>query len=456
MTDYELFLKENKGYIKKQAKLTEKSDLINNALYEKYDVKRGLRDINGNGVVCGLTEISEINAFRRNEKGEKVPCDGEMYYRGIEINSLIDGFQRENRFGFEEVCYLLLFGKQPTIDELAKFNEVLNGLRSLPKNFVRDVIMKAPSTDMMNMLARSVLTIYSYDENPDDITLPNILRQVIGLLAQFPPMAVYGYNAFKYYKGGESLHIHKPLENYSTAQNILHMLRADSSFTELEAKILDLCLILHAEHGGGNNSSFAMRVISSSGTDTYSAVSASLASLKGGRHGGANVKVVKMIADMKANIKTASDGDISDYIDKLLDGEAFDKLGVVYGMGHAVYSVSDPRAVILKKFVKDLAISKGKEEEFDFYQKVERIAPEVIAEKRKIYKGVPINVDFYSGLVYQLLGIPQELYTPLFAISRMAGWGSHRLEEMANKGKIIRPAYIAVGKRQEYTPINER
>lgn len=456
MTDYELFTKENKAYIKKQAKLTEKSDLIDNALFEKYDVKRGLRDINGNGVVCGLTEISEINAFKLNGKGEKVPCDGEMYYRGIEINELINGFLTENRFGFEEVCYLLLFGKQPNEAELEKFNAVLTGLCSLPKNFVRDVIMKAPSTDMMNMLARSVLTMYSYDENPDDISLSNILWQVMGLIAQFPQMAVYGYNSYSYYKNGESLHIHKPIEKYSTAQNILHMLRADSSFTDEEAQILDLCLILHAEHGGGNNSSFATRVISSSGTDTYSTISAALASLKGGRHGGANIKVVKMIEDMKNNIKNTSDGEISDYIYKLLNGEAFDKLGVVYGMGHAVYSVSDPRAVILKKFVKNLAQSKGKEEEFDLYQKIERIAPEVIADKRKIYKGVPINVDFYSGLVYQLLGIPQELFTPLFAISRMAGWGSHRLEEMANKGKIIRPAYIAVGKRQDYVPIEKR
>ncbi len=456
MTGYEKFLKENNSYIKRLAKLTEKSDFINNELFIKYNVNRGLRDLNGNGVVCGLTEISEVNAFKKGVNGEKIPCEGELFYRGINVQDLINGFLKEDRFGFEDVCYLLLFGKLPNKNEFKNFNDVLVGMRAMPKNFVRDVIMKAPSTDMMNMLSRSVLTMYSYDTNPDDISLQNILRQVMELIAEIPLMAVYGYNAFRYYKEGDSLHIHKPLEHYSIAENILHMLRPDNSFTKLEAKILDLCLILHAEHGGGNNSTFTTRVISSSATDTYSAISASLGSLKGGRHGGANIKVIKMLKDMKVNVKDTSDGAIVDYVDKLLNKEAFDKQGIVYGMGHAVYSLSDPRANILQGFVEDLAREKGRMEDFEFYKKVERLAPEVIADRRKIYKGVPINVDFYSGLVYELLGIPAELFTPIFAISRMAGWGSHRLEEMANKGKIIRPAYIAVGKRQKYVALEDR
>ena len=456
MTEYKSFLKKSQGYIEKQAKLTEKSDFIDNKLFIKHNVNRGLRDINGNGVVCGLTEISEINAFKKDSEGNKTPCDGELFYRGINVETLIAGYQAENRFGFEEVCYLLIFGKLPSPKELDKFNEILIGFRTLPKNFFRDVSMKATSTDMMNMLSRCVLTMYSYDDNPDDISLTNILRQVLGMVSQFPTMAVYGYNAFKYYIQGDSLHVHKPLDEYSIAQNILHLLRPDNKFTDLEAKTLDMCLTLQAEHGGGNNSSFAMRVISSSATDTYSAVSASLASLKGGRHGGANIKVVRMFEDLKANITNESDGAICDYFDKVLKKEAFDHSGIVYGMGHAVYSKSDPRAEIMKKLVEELAVAKGMEEDYFLYKKIERLAPEVIADRRQIYKGVPVNVDFYSGFLYKLLDIPPELFTPIFAIGRMPGWGSHRLEEMANNGKIIRPAYIAVGKRQKYKSLDER
>ncbi|MFI3129455.1 MAG: citrate/2-methylcitrate synthase [Bacillota bacterium] len=455
MNIYDAFVKENEGYINDMSQLTEKSDFIDAALYEKYNVFRGLRDTQGNGVVCGLTEISEINAFKKVD-GVKTPIPGELFYRGINVRTLIDGFVSENRFGFEEVIYLLLFGTQPTTSEFEKFKEVLIGLRGLPKNFVRDIIMKAPPSDMMNMLQRSVLAKYSYDINPDDLSLSNILRQVLTLLAQMPTMAVHGYNAYQYSREGESLYIHQPLKEYSIAQNILHLLRPDNKFTELEARLLDLCLILHAEHGGGNNSTFTTHVISSSGTDTYSAVSASLGSLKGGKHGGANIKVLRMFEDIQANVKSNKDGEINDYLNKILRKEAFDGAGVIYGMGHAVYSLSDPRCDILKEFVEKLAIEKGMEEEYVLYKQIERLAPVAIAEKHKIYKGVPTNIDFYSGFVYKLLGIPAELYTPIFAISRMAGWGAHRLEEIANNGKIIRPAYIAVAPRQDYVPLGER
>ncbi len=455
MNDYEQFLKENMGYIDDMSKLTEKSDFIDQELYLKHNVFRGLRDTAGNGVVCGLTEISEINAFKK-VNGEKIPAPGELFYRGINVKSLIKGFTEEKRFGFEEVCYLLLFGEQPTKDQLQEFNRVIAGFRALPKNFVRDIIMKAPSGDMMNMLSRSVLAKFSYDDQPDDNSLTNILRQVLSLLAQMPSMAVYGYNAYQYSLEGESLYIHKPLEEYSTAQNILHCLRPDKQFTDLEARLLDLCLILHAEHGGGNNSTFTTHVISSSGTDTYSTVAASLGSLKGAKHGGANIKVLRMFEDIKENVKSAKDGDVREYLEKILSKEAFDGAGVIYGMGHAVYSMSDPRCEILKQFVEEMAVAKGMEEDYVLYKQIEQLAPEVIAEKRRIYKGVPTNIDFYSGFVYKLLNIPPELFTPIFAISRMAGWGAHRLEEVANSGKIIRPAYIAVAPRADYVPLNER
>lgn len=455
MNTYDAFVRANKEYIDKMSLLTEKTDFIDNSLFEKHQVYRGLRDNKGNGVVCGLTEISEINAFK-DINGVKTAIPGELFYRGINVEDLISGFVSENRYGFEETCYLLLFGEQPNKEELEKFKSLLIGLRELPKNFVRDIIMKAPPNDMMNMLSRSVLAKYSYDTNPDDNALSNILLQVVTLLAQMPAMAVYGYNAYRYSREGKSLYIHQPKDNYSTAENILHCLRPDNKFTQTEAKLLDLCLILHAEHGGGNNSTFTTHVISSSGTDTYSAVSASLGSLKGAKHGGANIKVLRMFEDIQANIKGTSDGEVRDYLDKILNREAFDGAGVIYGMGHAVYSLSDPRCEILKKFVHLLAEEKGMEEDYALYKQIERIAPEAIAEKRRIYKGVPTNIDFYSGFVYKLLKIPPELYTPLFAISRMAGWGAHRLEEVANNSKIIRPAYIAVAPRAEYIPLKDR
>lgn len=463
MTEYDLFILRNEDYIKRLSVLTESNDYITDELYDKYDVKRGLRDKQGSGVVCGLTEISEMNGFESNEEGffkldkngDKIPCKGTLFYRGIEVKTLIKGLNKEDRFGFEETCYLLLFGHQPTSNELEKFNKLIEGFRHLPSNFVRDIIMKAPSASLLNMMSRGVLTLYSYDKNPDDLALENILKQSLELLAQLPLISVYGYNAYLFSKEKCSLHIHQPVKGYSTAENILHLLRPDRKFTRLEARLLDICLILHAEHGGGNNSTFTTHVISSSGTDTYSAISASLGSLKGGKHGGANIKVVKMMEDMK-KYPHNTDEEISDYFEKVLEKKVFDQRGIIYGMGHAVYSISDPRTVILKKYAKKVAEEKGLQEEFDLYERVEKIAPKVISEKRKLYKPIPVNVDFYSGFVYQMLGIPQELFTPLFAVSRMAGWGAHRLEEIANNGKIIRPAYVSVAKRRPYLPLNER
>ncbi len=456
MTDFEVFSRSVSGKIKSLSKLAARSDFISEKLYKKYDVKRGLRDINGDGVLAGLTEISDIVSFTRGADGEKLPCRGELYYRGINIEDIVKGFIRENRFGFEETAYLLLFGQLPDAKELGEFTHILSGFRTLPKGFVRDIIMKAPSADMMNVLARSVLTLYSYDEHPDDISIPNVLRQCVQLIALFPLLSVYGYQAYSHYITGGSLVIHKPDPALSTAENLLHMLRPDNKFTPLEAKILDLCLVLHAEHGGGNNSSFTTHVVSSSGTDTYSTICASLGSLKGPRHGGANIRVVRMFEDMKANLPDRSDASVSDYLAKLLDREAFDRSGLIYGMGHAVYSLSDPRADIMKSFVGKLAEENGYVEDFELYQKVERLAPQIIAEKRKIYKGVSANVDFYSGLVYSMLNLPVELYTPIFAVSRIVGWSAHRIEEISNNGKIIRPGYRCVAHRKDYQALDQR
>ncbi|MDR3318254.1 MAG: citrate synthase [Clostridiales bacterium] len=430
--------------------------LIDNDYYGRYDVKRGLRDINGRGVVCGVTEISEIISSEEMPDGTRRAIPGELYYRGYDIKEIVRGFLRERRCGFEETTYLLLFGRLPTRKELKGFVTLLNDLRRLPKYFVRDLIMKAPSQCMMNALSRGALSLYAYDENADDISISNVLRQLLQLTAQFPLISVYGYNTHRHFHDGASLIIHQPVKDFSTAENILHLIREDSKFTELEALILDMCLILHAEHGGGNNSTFTTHVVSSSGTDTYAAITASLGSLKGPRHGGANIMVVKMIDNIAKNLKSRSDGDIKDYIAKLLDKEAFDKSGLIYGMGHAVYSISDPRADVLKSFVERLAHEKGRDAEYELYAKNERLAPEVIGEKRQIYKGVSANIDFYSGLVYDMLGLPTELYTPLFAISRIAGWGAHRIEELANNGKIIRPGYQAVAERKPYVPISQR
>jgi len=438
------------------AEMAKNSTIIDNSYYAKYDVKRGLRDISGKGVVCGLTEISEIISSKENEDGTSSPAEGELYYRGYNIKDLIRGIVEEDRFGFEEITYLLLFGELPSKEELCDFCEILAELRTLPRYFVRDVIMKAPSTDMMNTLSRGVLSLYPYDDKADDISIPNVLRQQLQMIAQFPLLAVYGYNTFRHYHGGESLIIHKPHRKYSTAENILHMLRDDSNFTKLEAKLLDICLILHAEHGGGNNSSFTTHVVSSSGTDSYSAIAASLGSLKGPRHGGANIKVSLMFEDLKKTVKNLTEENVRQYLCDLLDKKAFDGAGLIYGMGHAVYSISDPRCEILKGFVKQLAVEKGKEKEYELYAMVERLAPEVIAEKRKIYKGVSANIDFYSGFVYSLLGLPKELYTPFFAMARIVGWSAHRIEELSNAGKIIRPGYISVAKRRNYIKIDER
>lgn len=425
-------------------------------LYKKYNVNRGLRDLNGNGVLTGLTEISEIEASKLID-GEKVPCDGQLFYRGLNIKDLVGGFIRDQRFGFEEITYLLIFGELPTEEELADFRALLAQYRTLPTSFVRDIIMKAPSSDMMNTLARSVLTLYAYDAKANDISIPNVLRQSLLLISLFPLLSVYGYQAYKHYFDGESLFIHTPKAELSTAENILHLLRADSKYTELEAKILDLALVLHAEHGGGNNSTFTTHVISSSGTDTYSVIAASLGSLKGPKHGGANIKVVQMFSDMKANLKDWTDEEeIERYLKALLHKEAFDRAGLIYGMGHAIYSLSDPRADIFKKFVRSLSEEKGRTEEYQLYSTVERLAARVITEERKIYKGVSANIDFYSGFVYSMLDLPLELYTPIFAIARISGWSAHRLEELINAGKIIRPAYMNVCPRRNYVGLNDR
>ena len=425
-------------------------------LYTEYNVKRGLRDVNGQGVLAGLTAISTITSSKTVD-GVKVPCRGVLRYRGIDITELTRGFISDNRFGFEETVYLLLFGFLPDAKELENFRDILAGYRTLPTSFVRDIILKAPSRDMMNTLARSVLTLYSYDDNADDVSIENVLRQSLELIALFPLLSVYGYQAFRYYHDGDSLFIHAPKKELSAAENILYMLRPDNRYTELEARILDLALVLHAEHGGGNNSSFTTRVITSSGTDTYSAIAGALGSLKGPRHGGANIKVVKMVADMKENISDwTDDGEISAYLLKLLRREAFDRSGLIYGMGHAVYSLSDPRAEVFKRFVKSLSVEKGREEEFELYSRIERLAPQVISNERRIYKGVSANVDFYSGFVYSMLDLPLELYTPIFAMARIAGWSAHRLEELAGSGKIIRPGYTGICEEREYVPLEKR
>ena len=437
-------------------KVCEENSKMDVALYGKYDVKRGLRDINGKGVLAGLTQVSNIVSSKTID-GKSVPCDGELYYRGINIRDLTNGFLKENRFGFEETTYLLLFGVLPTEEQLKDFCKILGNQRSLPRNFVRDVIMKAPSKDMMNTLSRSVLTLYSYDSNPEDISLPNVLRQCINLISIFPMLSVYGYQAHRHYNQNKSLYIHNPKKELSTAENILRMLRSDKKYTPLEAKILDLALVLHMEHGGGNNSTFTTHVVSSSGTDTYSAIAAALGSLKGPKHGGANIKVVSMFDDMKKHVHDWKDEEeVSAYLRKLLHKEAFDKRGLIYGMGHAVYSISDPRARIFKQFVKQLADEKGRQKDYRLYEMVERLAPVIIAEERHIYKGVSANVDFYSGFVYSMLELPLELYTPMFAIARIVGWSAHRMEELINTDKIIRPAYKNVLEEQAYIALEER
>lgn len=443
-------------YVKKLAELSDSRNNIKTEMYAEYDVKRGLRDLDGKGVVAGLTEVSNIISKTKDQYGNDIPCEGKLFYRGINVKDIVKGFISEDRFGFEEIVYLLLFSKLPTKEELAEFRAQLSTYRSLPPSFVRDMILKAPGKDMMNILSRSVLALYAYDENPDDISTANVLRQCLQLIAQFPLLSVYGYQSFQHYHNNNSLFIHYPKPEYSTAENLLYILRENGEFSPLEAKILDIALVLHAEHGGGNNSTFTTHVVTSSGTDTYAAVSAALGSLKGPRHGGANVKVMQMFDDLKANVNTDDPQEIAKYLNKLLDKEAFDKAGLIYGMGHAVYSLSDPRADVLKAYAEKLAEEKGMQKEFKLYQQVEKLAPEIISEKRKIYKGVSANVDFYSGMVYKMLGLPYELFTPIFAIARIAGWSAHRLEEIQNSGKIIRPAYICVKPNGEYVEQSKR
>ena len=438
------------------AKLSEEAGVIETELFTKYDVKRGLRDLNGKGVLAGLTHISDVRATEKID-GVDVPAHGKLFYRGYNVQDLINGFTSEDRFGFEEVAYLLLFAKLPNKEELKNFSELLGSYRTLPTSFLRDIIMKAPSKDMMNTLARSVLTLYSYDDRADDTSMPNVLRQCLQLIALFPMLSIYGYQAYSHYHDGNSLYIHNPLPELSTAENILRILRPDSSYTPLEAKILDIALVLHMEHGGGNNSSFTTHVVTSSLTDTYSTIAAAIGSLKGPRHGGANIKVVKMFEDMKKEVHDwENEDEVADYLRKLLHKEAFDHSGLIYGVGHAIYSKSDPRAVAFKSFVQKLSEEKGMQKEFALYSLVESLAPEVIASERQMYKGVSINVDFYSGFVYHMLGLPMELYTPIFAIARIVGWSAHRLEELANNGKIIRPAYKPIGEDQEYVNLKNR
>ncbi|NCA67189.1 MAG: citrate synthase [Clostridia bacterium] len=447
--------------IEKLSQLANSNDVIANELFEKHKVFRGLRDNNGVGVVTGLTEISEINAFRKDEEGNRIPIEGELFYRGVNIYELVSGYKKERRYGFEETAYLLLCGKLPTEKELEEFNELLLINRDLPDSFVRDVILKAPPKDMMNALSRCILTLYSYDANADDTTIKNVFKQTLQLIALTPIIAVYSYQAYKHYHERKNLVIRYPKPELSIAENILYMLKGTGKYTKEQAYMLDICLILHAEHGGGNNSTFTTHVVTSSGTDTYSAISASLGSLKGPKHGGANIKVVQMFEDIKNNLTDFSDEAICDYLAKLLDKEAFDNSGLIYGMGHAIYSLSDPRANILHSCVKEY-VDKGqcKDEEDDkdyvLYEKIAELGPKVILNRRKLFKDLSVNVDYYSGFLYKLLRIPEELFTPIFAIARMAGWTAHRLEELTNKGKIIRPAYIAVAERQEYVDIKDR
>lgn len=445
--------------IEKEAKLFTElcvhNDAIDPNLFDEFGVKRGLRDKDGNGVLAGITNISRIDAFEMRD-GVKTPCDGKLWYRGYNVYDLIRGL-RGKRYGFEEVAYLLLLGDLPNEQQLHEFTDCLTKCRALPSNFVRDVIMKAPSKDLMNSLTRSVLTLASYDDSVGDNSLQTQMEQCIKLISVFPMLAVYGYHAYNYYLNDGSMYIHRPRPELSAAENLLQMLRPDQQYTPLEAHVLDIALLLHMEHGGGNNSSFTTHVVTSSGTDTYSAIAAALGSLKGPKHGGANYKVVQMFEDMKREVSDPTDeAEVTEYLKKLLRREAFDRKGLIYGVGHAVYSVSDPRAQVFKSFVGQLAHEKGRDADFALYQMVERLAPAAIAEERRIYKGVSVNVDFYSGFVYSMLGLPPELYTPVFAIARIVGWSAHRLEELVNTDKIIRPAYRCVREHEEYTPLRFR
>ncbi|MCM1027350.1 MAG: citrate/2-methylcitrate synthase [Roseburia sp.] len=431
------------------------ADRLEPQLFDEYEVQRGLRDKNGNGVVTGLTNISRIDSFQM-VNGVKTPCEGKLWYRGYDCIELVKGF-RGDHCGFEEVAYLLLFGELPTRKQMKEFMDILAANRTLPTNFTRDVIMKAPSSDIMNSLTRSVLTLASYDRNCSDTSIENVLRQCIGLISVFPMLSVYGYHAYNHYQNDESMYIHRPSKRLSTAENLLMMLRPDKKYTALEAEVLDIALTLHMEHGGGNNSTFTTRVVTSSGADTYSVIAAALSSLKGPKHGGANIKVVEMMQDLRKEVSDLEDEDeVRAYLNRILAKEAFDKKGLIYGMGHAVYSLSDPRAQVFKGFVRKLAEAKGREKDFALYSMIERLAPEIIAAKARIYKGVSANVDFYSGFVYSMLEIPLEMYTPIFAIARIVGWSAHRIEELINMDKIIRPAYKSVMAKREYQEMDGR
>ncbi len=442
--------------IPEYSQLCRQNSHIDPELYEKYDVKRGLRDISGKGVLAGLTRIAEVKSYTIDD-GDMIPCEGKLYYRGVDIEDIVKGFVRDNRFGFEEVTYLLLFGRLPTKQQLDDFKEDLVFYQDLPTSFTRDIIMRAPSRNIMNSLARSVLTLYTYDETADSTDIETVIRQSLQMIARFPRLAVYSYQAYAHYFEEQSLFIHAPSPELSTAENILYMLRPDHTYTELEAQTLDAALVVHADHGGGNNSSFTTRVVTSSGTDTYSTIASALGSLKGPRHGGANIKAAEMFEDLMTSVSDwNSDGEVSDYLNNILDKKAFDNAGLIYGMGHAVYSISDPRAKIFKSYVEKLAAEKGMEREFELYTRVERLAPEIINSKRKTYKAISANIDFYSGFVYKMLGLPKELYTPIFAISRVSGWCAHRIEELVSNSKIIRPAYKNVIKHSNYVDMNDR
>ena len=442
-------------YVKDHEGVCVKNDTIPQELFEKYGVKKGLRDLNGQGVLTGLTNISQVRSFDEVD-GKKIPCDGELLYRGYDVRELVKGGIGQ-RYIFEEGAYLLLFGELPDKEELAGFKDIIFQCMTLPTNFTRDVIMKAPGADIMNSMTRSILTLASYDPRKDILTLDNVLRQCIQLIGIFPMLAVYGYHAHNHYDNNGSMYIHRPKARYSLAENFLQMLRPDMQFTELEARVLDIALLLHMEHGGGNNSTFTTRVVTSSGSDTYSAIAAAMSSLKGKKHGGANLMVMNMMDDIRKHISDYSDKEeIAAYLKKLLHKEAFDRKGLIYGMGHAVYSLSDPRERVFKKFVEQLAKDKGRDKDMELYNNIEEIAPKLIAEDRKIFKGVSPNVDFYSGFVYDMLDIPKELYTPLFAVARVAGWSAHRMEELITDSKIIRPAYMSLAKKRDYVDRESR
>ena len=459
MSDHEMINLDEMGSLKSSMETLQETLLNNHRidpnLYIEYDVKRGLRDSAGKGVLTGLTEISDVNAYDL-VNGRKIPAEGSLYYQGYNIYDLVNGLEG-HKFGFEETIYLLLFGQLPSEKELEMFKEVMAQFETLSGRFVRDVVMKASNADIMNSMQRCILTLYTYDSRPEDISAENVLRQSIELIAKLPLIAVYSYHSYRHFRRDETLFIRNPQKGLSLAENILLMLRPDSTYTELEAKVLDIALMLHAEHGGGNNSTFTTHVVTSSGTDTYSSVAASIGSLKGPRHGGANLKVQDMFADIKAHVKNWTDeAEVEAYLCKILNKEAFDHSGLIYGMGHAVYTLSDPREVILKKFARKLAEEKGMMEEFALYELVERLGSRLVMEQRKMFKNVCANVDFYSGIVYTMLGIPKELFTPIFAIARIPGWSAHRLEEILNAGKIIRPAYKYVGHHQEFVAMPDR